>query len=128
LSVQSIIGATDSFRDINSFCLSVTFLQNLLAQPRSSICGNIVLCDAQTIRNCSERMLVWPLDLTTLDSGNLFGCHTRKVALSNTFLEAQSAQRTAQRAIGFQLTLLRPPTVVVIKLVQDRIRGGLIIT
>src|SRR5216684_401936 len=122
------MGATDSFRDINLFCLSVIILQHLLAQPRSSICGNIVRCDAQTIRDCSERMLVWPLDLATLDSGDLFGCYTWKVALPNTSLEAQPAQRAAQRAIGLQLTLLRPPTVVVIKLVQDGIRGGLVIT
>jgi hypothetical protein len=27
-SVQSIMGATDSFRDINLFCLSLIFLQN----------------------------------------------------------------------------------------------------
>ena len=80
------------------------------------------------IRDCSERVLVRSLDLATLDSRDLFGRDPRKVALTNTFLEAQPPQRAAQRAIGFQLTLLRPPTVVVIKLAQDSIRRGLVYT
>jgi hypothetical protein len=90
--------------------------------------ANIFGGDAQPIRDYSERMLVWPLDLATLDSGDLFCRHPWEVTLPNAFLDPQPAQRAPERAVGFQLTLLRPSAGSVIKLVQDGIRGGLVIT